>query len=597
MPRNGITDFSNVESSIVSKGIDLQEQPFDAQGFPSLGYGDLMGYGPSTPGLPPNINWFQEYGTTGLMYVPPYVYEEWLEQLQYTRGVRKWKEMRDMDAVISAIWYTVEMICRSVNFWWEIDGQRDSNGNLQDPELAKSITFYEQCWEDMSTSWEDTLPDILSCGVFGYSIAEIVYKKREGPHPEDSTLDSNYDDGRIGWRKLAPRAQETLLNWHFDEHGGIRGFRQLAPPKFQITEIPIEKMLLFRIKPRKGNPEGVSLFRGAYRAYEFKKLLEEIEMVGYERDLAGVPVIRAPGEVITGVDPTSTAMMQLLTRYVRNLKRNQDEGYVLPSNSFPPERGGGQMYSIELLGPQSQRQLLPDVGIQRYNKLIAMSVLADFLMLGQDTTGSYALAETRNNLFSLSITAILDSICSVINSYAVPRLAQMNPDINPSSLPRLVHGEVASSELSDLGIFLNNVARGGVAIPDDVQFRNALWRLAHLPLEPEPDAPGTTPVDSLLPGQVPARRRERAQPLNEETPYPGAYTLAGTPGTTVPAQTAKSEPTSTDVHVNSPTDEFSVAYIQGTQPKGKKKKRANKVQKIQSLEQRIATLVKMLTEA
>jgi len=43
MPRNGITDFSNVESSIVSKGIDLQEQPFDAQGFPSLGYGDLMG--------------------------------------------------------------------------------------------------------------------------------------------------------------------------------------------------------------------------------------------------------------------------------------------------------------------------------------------------------------------------------------------------------------------------------------------------------------------------------------------------------------------------------------------------------------------------
>jgi hypothetical protein len=290
-------------------------------------------------------------------------------------------------------------------------------------------------------------------------------------------------------------------------------------------------------------------------------------------------------------------MMQLLTRYVRNLKRNQDEGYVLPSNSFPPERGGGQMYSIELLGPQSQRQLLPDVGIQRYNKLIAMSVLADFLMLGQDTTGSYALAETRNNLFSLSITAILDSICSVINSYAVPRLAQMNPDINPASMPRLVHGEVASSELSDLGIFLNNVARGGVAIPDDVQFRNALWRLAHLPLEPEPDAPGTTPVDSLLPGQVPARRRERAQPLNEETPYPGAYTLAGTPGTTVPAQTAKSEPTSTDVHVNSPTDEFSVAYIQGTQPKGKKKKRANKVQKIQSLEQRVATLEKMLTEA
>jgi hypothetical protein len=63
----------------------------------------------------------------------------------------------------------------------------------------------------------------------------------------------------------------------------------------------------------------------------------------------------------------------------------------------------------------------------------------------------------------------------------------------------------------------------------------------------------------------------------------------------VPAQTAKSEPTSTDVHVNSPTDEFSVAYIPGL--KGKKKKRVNKVQKIQALEERVATLEKMITEA
>jgi hypothetical protein len=583
-PPNGITSFSEAEQNAFSKLskseqqtikklIDLQEMPFTTQGLPTLGSGDLMGIGPSSPAAPANLNYFAEYGTTGLMYIPPYVYEEWLTELQYTRGVRMYKEMYMMDAVISSIFYAVEMSCRSVNLWWETDGET--------PEDLKALTFYEQCWEDMSVNPNDLLSEILSMFIFGYHLAEIVYKKREGPHPEDATLDSNYDDGRIGWRKFATRAQETLLNWDFDVNGGIRGFRQLAPPHFRITEIPIEKLLLFRVKPRKGNPEGVSLLRGAYRTYMFKKLAEEIMMTGLERDLAGVPILRAPGEVLTGIDARSVAMNNMLKRVVRNLKRNQDEGILLPSNNYPADMGGGPMYSLELAGPQSQRQFDIVSIIQMFSKWIAMTVLADFLMLGQDTTGSYALAETRNNLFSISISAILDSICQVFNSYAVPRLAQLNPDINPESLPKLVHGDVASAEINDVGTFLNNVARGGVPIPDDVTFRNALWDLVHLPKEPEPEGETATPVDSLLPGQTAARARERSQPINEETPYrgtpprgfPSTYSQLG--ADVAAKKTQKSQPSVGDVHVNKPSEEFSVAYVQGTQPKKKKKKRSN----------------------
>jgi hypothetical protein len=50
---------------------------------------------------------------------------------------------------------------------------------------------------------------------------------------------------------------------------------QMAPPRYQTTVIPIEKSLLFRTSIAKGNPEGVSLLRTAYRSWYFKKRLEE----------------------------------------------------------------------------------------------------------------------------------------------------------------------------------------------------------------------------------------------------------------------------------------------------------------------------------
>jgi len=456
-----------------------------------------------------DINYFQEYGSTGLFRMGPYIWEEFLPELQQQKGVRVYKEMWMNDAIVSSIFYALEMVCRSVDWDFEVGGT-----SPQDEEAAE---FFRTClFSDMQTNWEDTLSEILSMFIFGWAWFELVYKKREGPHPEDQTLDSNYDDGRIGWRKWGIRTQESLLRWDFDEYGGVNAMVQLAPPHYRITEIPLEKSLLFRLKPRKGNPEGVSMLRGAYRSWYFKKNIEDIEAIGVERDLAGIPVMRVPESVLIGSDATA---LNYYKRVITNVHRNQDEGIILPSTSYPSDEGGGLMYDIQLLGPSSQRQFMTDQIINRYNKMIAMTVLADFLMLGQDQTGSYALAETRNNIFSLSITAILDSVADVINSYAIPRLARLNADINPETLPKLTHGDVASSAGADLALAISNLARGGVSIPDTVDFRNKIWNILHLPKESEEEAEVQRPeVDSTLPGETAEGGAEQAVGQNEETP-------------------------------------------------------------------------------
>jgi hypothetical protein len=458
------------------------------------------------------INYFQEYGTTGLFRLGPYIWEEWLPELQQQRGVKIYKEMWQNDAIISAIFYALEMVCRSVDWDFEVGGPTPA-----DEEAAE---FYRTClYNDMAVNWEDTLSEILSMFIFGWSWFELVYKKREGPHPDDPTLDSNYDDGRVGWRKWGIRTQESLLRWDFDEYGGVNSMVQLAPPHYSITEIPLEKSLLFRLKPRKGNPEGISMLRGAYRSWYLKKNIEDIEAIGVERDLAGIPIMWVPESVLLGSDAASQAARDYYKTVITNIHRNQDEGIIMPSTQYAPDDGGGKMYDITLLGPSSQRQFMTDQIISRYNKMIAMTVLADFLMLGQDQTGSYALAETRNNIFSLSITAILDSVADVINSYAVPRLARLNADINPETLPKLTHGDVASSAGADVATALSNLARGGITIPDTVDFRNKIWSLLHLPAEPEVEEEAQRPeVDSLLPGETEEQGAEQSPPEPESAP-------------------------------------------------------------------------------
>src|ERR1017187_5438137 len=119
--------------------------------------------------------------------------------------------------------------------------------------------------EDMSSPWEDFIAECVTQFWFGFSLFEQVYKRRQGP---DGKTSSRFDDGLIGWRKFAPRAQESILYWIWDDEGGLQGAVQLAAPDYHTVPIPIEKLLLFRTTSLKNNPEGRSVLRNCYRCFD-----------------------------------------------------------------------------------------------------------------------------------------------------------------------------------------------------------------------------------------------------------------------------------------------------------------------------------------
>jgi len=419
------------------------------------------------------INPYVELGATGLTRFGGWISEEWLNDLQGVKGIRIYKEMRDNDPVIGAILFALKMLIRQAS--WRIDAAGDSQADREAADFLKS------CMGDMSHSWNDFIAEVLSMLVFGWSLHEICYKRRLGDN-RDPAKRSKHNDGRIGWRKIPIRAQETLFEWVFDDDGGIKAMRQQPPPDYKLRAIPIEKALLFRTETSKNNPEGRSILRNAWRPYYFKKNIEEIEGIGIERDLAGLPVALVPPELLS---PNATdeqkAVLKSIKELVTKLRRDEMEGVVFPAEDLPDGKKTGYKLTLLSAGGNSRRNFDTNAIITRYDQRIAMTVMADFIMLGHEKVGSFALSSSKTELFSLAVGAILDSIEEVLNTYAVPRLFSLNSFQGLSGLPKLVHGDVETPDLKELGEYISALAGAGVNLFPDDQLENYLREAANFP--------------------------------------------------------------------------------------------------------------------
>lgn len=414
---------------------------------------------------------YTELGNTGLNRWGGYVEEEFLKTLKGKKGIKAYKEMSSNDPVVGAVLFAVDMIIRQVN--WRVEPATES---YEDRAAAQ---FLEECMDDMTMTWQDLVSEIMTMLVFGFSWHEVVYKRRVGD-VGNTKFKSKYSDGLIGWAKMPIRSQETLHEWKFNEEtGDIIGFEQLGPPNYTAVTIPYNKSLLFRTSSRKNNPEGTSILRNAYRPWFFKKRLEETEGIGIERDLAGLPVAWIPAEFLSAnATDDQKAMAEAFKKLVRNVRRDEQEGLVLPME-YDPETGN-PMYKFELLNSGGSRSLDISGAIERYEQRIAMTILADFILLGHEKVGSYALNVSKTGIFRTALSAWVDSIAETINRFEVPRIFDLN-GWKLDELPKIIPGDVEAPDLAELGQFISSLTGAGFNLFPNPELEDFLLDAAKLP--------------------------------------------------------------------------------------------------------------------
>ena len=421
----------------------------------------------------------QEVGLAGVKISNGYVFDEFLPQLQGEKGRKVFREMRDNDDTVSSIVFAIEMVLRAVE--WRVDENEVYRGtaeSLAQKEFLKSVLF-----DDMSHTWDDFISEVLTMLTYGWEYTEIVYKRRMGPDHPDSRFRSNYSDGKIGLRKLANRAQETLDRWEVDDTGGINGMWQSPPLGGASRYIPIEKALLFRPHPMKGSPEGRSVLRGAYRSWYFLKRLQDIEAIAIERELNGLPVVYIPNEILQGLSADAVKARTAYEKLVRDIKFNEQGGVVLPSNPYYDAEGkptSVKQVELKLLSSEGSRSIDPSVAITRYQQGIARTVLADFIMLGVNDRGSFALSSSKTELFVRATEGWLGAITNTVNRFLLPKLWAYN-NFPTKYCPLLAHGPVSPTDLGILGNYLADLSRAGAPLFPDEDLENDLRDRAHLP--------------------------------------------------------------------------------------------------------------------
>jgi hypothetical protein len=415
------------------------------------------------------INPMEELGSTGLERYGGYVYDEFIQDLQQKKGIKIYNQMSKNDPVIGAILFAIQMLIRQVE--WRVEPA------TEDQEDLDSADFLESCLGDMSYSWNDTIQEILSFLTFGWQWSEIVYKLRRGDSRNPSRR-SQYEDGKIGWRKIAGRAQTSWEEWVFDDDGGIQALIQRSAPDFITRTIPIEKSLLFRTTINKNNPEGLSLLRNIYRPWYMKKNIEQIQGIGIERDLAGLPVALVPPTLLSkDASASQKTILTEIKKIIRNIRRDEQEGVVFPKVM---DENGKELYELKLLSTGGRRQFDTKKIMEYYDQRIAMSVLADFILLGHEQAGSWALSSDKTRMFALAIQAFLDSISTIFNRHAVPRLFRLNG--SPiKEFPKLVTGDIETVDLEALGDYVQKLSGSGAALFPDDKLENHLRQAAGMP--------------------------------------------------------------------------------------------------------------------
>jgi phage gp29-like protein len=153
-----------------------------------------------------------------------------------------------------------------------------------------------------------------------------------------------------------------------------------------------------------------------------------------------------------------------------------------------------KLFSVELMTTLGRRSFDTNAIINRMNKTVATSMLADFVLIGQESVGSFAMASSKTKMFSTAIGSYMDTITDEFNSHVIPRLFKLNGKTDASKLPQLTHGDIETIELSELAQYVNALSGAGLDLTGE-NIREHLAIQAGMPagdidVKPQPDPNG-----------------------------------------------------------------------------------------------------------
>jgi len=381
------------------------------------------------------------------------ILEECNRDLRWPECMNTYKKMCK-DSTIAPAVTLMEMSIAKVNWSVKIPEGYDE-------QLKEKADFLKTIMNDMDHSWYDFIRRVSTFNRYGFAPVEKVYRRRL------RSRGSKYDDGLIGIESLPLIAQDSIAEWDFDEAGrkltGLRQWdrRPSGPDNTKyIVEanpipIPRKKFILFRADTIKDNPEGTSPLNGIYVAWRFKTELEKFESMGVSQDLRGLKVLRIPARYMSeSASEEEKETYEAFQKAMALLHKGEQSGIIIPSDT---DENKNQLFDFSLESVMGQSTYDVDKIITRYRKEMITGLLCQQLILGQDGSGSFALAENLENATAIVVNARLREIRDQLNHDLIPQLFALN-GWDVSVTPYFDFDEFKESNIDDFSKAIQRIA-------------------------------------------------------------------------------------------------------------------------------------------
>lgn len=446
---------------------------------------------------------FSEQGVGGFVIMGGYVVQN--ESNAALLGRNRWRTAADILSNISiiaaALRYTLNLTAKPA---WKVNPPNDSG------EAKAAQEFVEAVLADLPMT-----SIVRRSGLYryhGFGISEWVAEKR--------------DDGKIGIASIEQRPQHTIEKWDIDQNGGVLGVWQRDPITARDIYLPRPKLIYLVDDTLTDRPDGMGWFRHLVEPSQRLKNYLKLESLGFQRDLTGIPIGRAPLQKINQLvidkkitQDQATQMIEGLKQFCRLEMKNEHTGLVLDSNTYRGKTADGETVSgvaewgMELLtGSQSSIQALGEA-VRRIEFEMATIMGCGSLLTGREGQGSRALSEDQSRNLYLSVNSSLDDMTETFQRDLIEPLWAMN-GLDDALMPNLEHEDASFKDVAAIAKALSDMAAAGAVLaPDDPAIndvRELLGISEAKELSPEelallrPTAPAANPGDPNAPPPKPA---------------------------------------------------------------------------------------------
>lgn len=427
-----------------------------------------------------------EQGFVGLRTSAGQIFPESNAAFNYPNFIQTVNEIRH-NPTVGSVMNVYRMFISRVN--WRVEPHKDAGPIEQErAKIVQSMT------DDMEHSWCSFVEEAVPYLEYGFGIHEKVLRRRL------TRNGSIYNDGLVGIRKLAPRNQDTIDKWVFNDDGSeLVGVRQnisriensyrFINRKDEGGLIPIDrnKFLLFTASGNRGNPQGNSIYKAIYLSYKILSLLQDNELIGISKDIQGILKIAIPPEYLApdasdSHKETVRSFQAIIDSYNAGTQRGLLVPNMIDGDSKLP------LFTYDLMEAKGSAKYDVEAIIKRLQSDILSALNCDIVKLGSSGDGSFSLASAKTSVLALAIDYRLREMASVLNTDLMKTIYQAN-GWSCEKMAKFVYEDIEDIDMEAMGKFIQQTFSVG-AIEFDRAVANRVrgfFGVAPLPEDEEID--------------------------------------------------------------------------------------------------------------